>query len=77
MSRSKRKPIFKDGYKSPGKAVAKRSANKTVRNSKELAKGSHYKKEHCSWNISDFTFDCRWDNIEELTAKEKAKRVRK
>lgn len=77
MSRSRRAPVFKDGYKSPGKAVAKRNANRTVRNSKELSKGSHYKKEYCSWNISDFRFDCRFDDISDLTPKEKARRVRK
>lgn len=77
MSRSKRKPIFKDGYKSPGKAVAKRGANRCVRSSKELKKGSFYKKVYCSWNIADWIFDCRWDDTSNLTPREKAKRVRK
>lgn len=77
MSRSRRKPIFKEGYKSSSRKKAKKEANSCVRNSKELAKGSHYKKKYCSWNISDWRFDCRWDNIEKLTKKERAKRVRK
>lgn len=77
MSRSRRKPIFKDGYGSVNKRRAKKAANVAVKNSKDLPKGSAYKKEYCSWSISDWTFDCRWDSLEGMTAKEKAKRVRK
>lgn len=77
MSRSRRKPIFKDGYKKPSKRILKQAANATVRNSKELAKGSYYKKVSESWDICDYIFDCRWDDISNLTPKEKAKRIRK
>lgn len=77
MSRSKRKPIFKEGYKKPSKRILKQAANATVRNSKELAKGSYYKKVSESWDICDWVHDARWDNIENLTPKERAKRVRK
>lgn len=77
MSRSRRKPIFKDGYGSKAKKRSKQLANRCVRNSKELAKGSHYKKEYCSWNIADWIFDCRFDDTSTLTKAEKAKRVRK
>lgn len=54
MSRSTRKPYFKDS--TPG---AKRQANKRVRKSKkgeELADGGSYKKEYCSYDISDYSF---------------------
>lgn len=77
MSRSRRKPIFKDGYKSKARKIAKGHANRAVRNSDELANGKQYRKQYCSWNIYDYIFDCRWDDISQLTPKDKARRIRK
>lgn len=77
MSRSRRKPIFKDGYGSKSKRKAKKAANIAVKHSKDLPRGSQYKKVYCSWNIADFRFDCRFDDVSDLTPKEKARRVRK
>lgn len=57
MSRSYRAPYWVDGYGSKHKKIAKRSANKTVRNSKEIADGKMYRKVSCSWNICDFKFE--------------------
>ncbi len=61
MSRSRRKPWVKDGYKSgtPGrgrKRKSKRRANRTVRHSTSVPSGGAYKKEYCSWEICDY----RW-----------------
>lgn len=59
MSRSYRKPIFKDGYGSRWKRKEKRYANSVVRRT-ECYDGGYYKRLYNSWNICDWIFDCRW-----------------
>lgn len=57
MSRSTKKPIFTDQQKSRAGKLAKRQANRSVRDSKETpANGKAYRKESCSWNIRDWSF---------------------
>lgn len=56
MSRSRRKPWVKDGYKRPGKKIPKRTANHKVRKTESIANGKAYKKVYDSWNICDY----RW-----------------
>lgn len=88
MSRSYRKPIFKQGYGSRWKPKAKRQANRRVRiYDAYISNGSMYKKLFNSWDICDWRFDERFESIEygtgwgfvrkELTNKDKAKMVRK
>lgn len=51
MSRSHRKPYFREENKKP----KKKAANKAVRNiSGEISDGSHYRKVYDSYNIDDF-----------------------
>ncbi len=57
MSRSYRKPIATDGYKSKWKIKEKQLANRAVRTDNELPSGGSYKKAYNSWNICDFKFD--------------------
>ena len=53
MSRSyKKSPVVKDR----NNKTAKRLASKTVRRSSNVTSGGYYKKEYCSWNISDWRF---------------------
>ena len=58
MSRSKRKPYItnKQNRKKGVVKKAKRVANKSVRKSKTVANGGEYKKESCSYDISDYSF---------------------
>ena len=56
MSRSYRKPIAVDGYKSKWKPKAKQLANRAVRR-EELKSGGSYKKVYNSWNICDYKFE--------------------
>jgi len=58
MSRSKRKPIVKDGQKdrTGDKKVKKRRAARAVRAEDEVADGSQYKKVSNSWDICDWKF---------------------
>lgn len=62
MSRSYKKPIIKDGYKSKWKRKEKRFANKTLKN-KDIANFGNYKKHYNSWDICDWVFDNRWGEI--------------
>lgn len=57
MSRSYRKPIAVDGYKSKWKQTAKRIANKRVKLKSDLSNGASYKKVSNSWDICDYKFD--------------------
>lgn len=57
VSRSTRKPVAKDGYKSKWKPRAKRRANKKVKQAKDVADGGAYKKVSNSWDICDFKFE--------------------
>lgn len=56
MTRSKRAPIWTDGYGTKVKKLKKRSANRAVRKSKEVTSGKSYKKEYSSWDICDYKF---------------------
>lgn len=62
MSRSRKQPIVKDGYKSKWKSKAKRQANRDVRNEEEVTDGGFFKKVSESWNICDWAFDMRNSN---------------
>lgn len=53
MSRSYKKPYLSDQY-TPGK----KSANRAVRRTKDVADGKSYKKVYCTWNIRDWSFYC-------------------
>jgi hypothetical protein len=77
MSRSKRKPVFKEGYGSKTKGRSKQLANRATRVTKEVANGGAFKKVFNSWDICDYIADCRFDDITGLTKREKARRVRK
>ncbi|MBS0654852.1 MAG: hypothetical protein JSR46_03670 [Verrucomicrobia bacterium] len=51
MSRSRRKPYFREENKKP----KKKAANKAVRNfSEDILDGAHYRKLYDSYNIDDF-----------------------
>jgi len=52
MSRSYRKPYWNPI--APGNP--KRQANKTVRQTRDIADGKAYRKVFCSWSIHDFGF---------------------
>ena len=54
MSRSKRKPYWKD--RTRNNHWWKRKANKIVRRSKELYNHMFYKRLVCSWDWCDFIF---------------------
>lgn len=54
MSRSNRAPVNTQGYGSKGRAILKRSANKTVRKTEEVGNGTTYKKQYNPWDICDF-----------------------
>lgn len=56
MSRSRKAPIWTQGYKGTWRKVAKRLSNKKVRNQAKIANGKSYKKIYESWNIVDFKF---------------------
>jgi hypothetical protein len=56
VSRSYRKPWVKDGYKRPGKKIPKRTANRKVRKTKDIANGKSYRKVVDPWTICDY----RW-----------------
>lgn len=57
MSRSYKKNLYvKDGSGSKWKKVAKRKANKKVKNRDEVADGGAYKKVSNSWDICDWKF---------------------
>jgi hypothetical protein len=56
MSRSKRAPVYTEGYGSKDKKRRKRHANRAVRDSDEVASGSSYKKVSNSWDITDYKF---------------------
>lgn len=56
MSRSYRKPYYTQGYGGSYKKIAKRSANKAARKSKDLSSNCGYKKEFNSWDITDYIF---------------------
>lgn len=60
MSRSYKKPIIKDGYKTKWKRKAKKIANDVVRNSKFVDDFGYYKKLSSSWDICDYIFDYRF-----------------
>jgi hypothetical protein len=55
MSRSKRAPIWTEGYDGSTRKRRKRRANKRVRTA-DIADGAAYKKVSNSWNICDFKF---------------------
>ena len=57
MSRSKKAPFITDQSGGCTKKV-KRIATRKVRKTKDVANGAAYKKESCSWDISDFSFYC-------------------
>lgn len=57
MSRSTKRPFITDQQRGCSKK-AKRNATRKVRKSKDVANGSAYKKESCSWNIRDYSFFC-------------------
>ena len=57
MSRSYRAPYWTDGYGGKRKKMAKRNANKAVRSAKDIASGKAYKKQYCSYDICDFSFE--------------------
>lgn len=55
MSRSyKKHPYLKES--SPHTKYGKRFANKRVRNSNDTLQHRDYKKQYCSWEISDYRF---------------------
>lgn len=56
MSRSRKAPYIKDGYKSKWKRKAKQQANQAVRNETSVTNGGAYKKVSNSWDICDFIF---------------------
>jgi hypothetical protein len=56
MSRSYKKTAGWTDHKSPWSKIAKRFANKNVRNAIEIPNGGAYKKFYCSWNICDYKF---------------------
>lgn len=58
MSRSRRAPVFTEGYKSKDKKLRKRRAARRVRTNQEVGSGSAYKKESNPWDICDFKFHC-------------------
>jgi len=61
MSRSYRKPYWTDGYGGKWRRIAKRKAEKRVRQSSEAVSGMYYKRISNSWDICDFKFfdpDC-------------------
>ena len=60
LSRSYKKPIIKDGYKSKWKRKEKRFANSTVRNSEFVDDFGYYKKLSDSWDICDWICDLRF-----------------
>jgi hypothetical protein len=86
MSRSYRSPYATDGYGTKRRRSAKRDANRTVRHN-DTADGMSYKKVYNSWDICDYKFylnnykqDYHRGQLgpkQELTPKEKAKRIRK
>lgn len=60
MSRSRRKPVVKDGYKTKWKQFQKRYANSVVRRNWSIKSGGAYKKYFNSWDICDYIFDLRF-----------------
>lgn len=54
MSRSKRKPIWTEGYGGKRRPSAKHQANKAVRNTEDIGNGKAYRKEYNPWNITDY-----------------------
>ena len=59
MSRSYKKAVFKMAAVPQSKATA----NQTVRNAKDIANGSSYKKLFESWEICDMCCDIQFDKI--------------
>lgn len=56
VSRSKRAPVYTEGYGSPDKKKRKRRANRKVRQNKDIADGGAFRKESSSWEITDYKF---------------------
>lgn len=58
MSRSKRSPVWVEGYGNKEKPQRKRRANRVVRleEDEDIKSGSHYKKLSNSWDITDYKF---------------------
>lgn len=57
MSRSyKKTPIAKDNRR--GRKIAKRTANKKVRNEHNVVSGKHYRKVFNTWDIYDYVSYC-------------------
>lgn len=56
MARSRRAPIFTDGYGSVWKRLEKRFASKTIRHCVDVPNGGAYRKVYNPWNICDFKF---------------------
>ncbi len=61
MSRSRRAPVYTEGYGSPDKKRRKRTAAKAVRRAKEVASGKAYRKVSDSWNITDYKMRAKDD----------------
>lgn len=63
MSRSKRAPIYTQGYGGKTRTWSKRQANKAVRRAEKssIPSGKSYKKEYSSWDIVDWKFYCKTD----------------
>lgn len=56
MSRSNREPYATDGYGGKWRRLAKRRANRKVRNSSDVPDGRAYRKISNSWDICDYRF---------------------
>ena len=63
MSRSYRKPVATDGYGSKFKKKSKQLANRAVRIADDVADGANYRRLFNSWNICDYKFNYRFNNL--------------
>lgn len=56
MSRSKKAPIWTEGYGGNWRRVAKRLSNKKVRRAAKLKSGMAYRRVYDSWLVCDWKF---------------------
>ncbi len=61
VSRSRRAPVYTEGYGSPDKKRRKRVAARAVRKAEDVASGKSYRKVSNSWNITDYKFKSKDD----------------
>lgn len=54
MARSKREPVYTEGYGSPDKKLRKRKAARKVRAADDVPSGKAYRKLENPWNITDY-----------------------